>query len=90
MRKEYDFSSAKRAGEVPHLSNLQEEAANGKTRITIYIDEDVVSWFKAKAAEIGGNYQTMINAELRKIASNEKPLKEIIREAIREELQRAA
>ncbi len=90
MRKEYDFSPAKRAKDVPHLSKLQKEAAKGKTRITIYIDDDVVSWFKTKAAEVGGNYQTMINAELKRISSNEKPLKEIIKEAIREELQKAA
>jgi uncharacterized protein (DUF4415 family) len=90
MRKEYDFSTAKRAKDVPHLAKLQEEAAQGKTRITIYIDNDVVSWFKAKAAEVGGNYQTMINQELKRIISDDKPLKELIREAIREELKNAA
>ena len=90
MRKEYDFSTAKRAQEVPHLAKLQEEAAKGKTRITIYLDDDVVSWFKAKANEVGGNYQTMINKELKRIISDDKPLKEIIKEAIREELQKAA
>jgi len=30
MRKEYDFSNAKRAKDVPHLSKLQAEA-KGKT-----------------------------------------------------------
>jgi uncharacterized protein (DUF4415 family) len=90
MRKEYDFSQAKRAKDVPHLSKLQEDTAKGKTRITIYIDDDVISWFKTKAAEVDGNYQTMINAELKRIISNEKPLKELIKEAIREELQKAA
>lgn len=90
MRKEYDFSTAKRARDVPHLAKLQKEASNGKTRITIYIDDDVVSWFKTKAKEVGGNYQTMINRELKRIINEEKPLKEIIKEAIREELQKAA
>lgn len=90
MRKEYDFSTAKRAQDVPHLAKLQEEAAKGKTRITIYLDDDVVSWFKTKASEVGGNYQTMINRELKRIISDDKPLKEIIREAIREELKSAA
>jgi uncharacterized protein (DUF4415 family) len=90
MRKEYDFRTAKRAREVPHLAKLQEEAAKRKTRITIYLDDDVVSWFKAKANEVGENYQTMINKELKRIISDDKPLKEIIKEAIREELQKAA
>jgi len=90
MRKEYDFSTAKRAQDVPHLAKLQEEAATGKTRITIYLDDDIVSWFKTKANEVGGNYQTMINRELKRIISDDKPLKEIIREAIREELKNAA
>jgi hypothetical protein len=39
---------------------------------------------------VEGNYQTMINAELKRIISNEKPLKKIIKEALREELQKAA
>jgi hypothetical protein len=34
MRKQYDFSKAKRAKSVPHLAKLQAEA-KGKTRITI-------------------------------------------------------
>ena len=36
MRKEYDFSKAKRAKDVPHLAKLQAEA-KGKTRITIML-----------------------------------------------------
>jgi hypothetical protein len=52
MRKEYDFSTAKRAREVPHLAKLQEEAAKGKTRITIYLDDDVVSRFKAENSAV--------------------------------------
>ena len=41
MRKEYDFTGAKRAKDVPHLAKLEGEAARGKTRITILIDDDV-------------------------------------------------
>lgn len=37
MRKEYDFSKARRAKDVPHLAKLQVEA-EGKTRITIMLD----------------------------------------------------
>jgi len=38
MRKEYDFSKAKR-GPVVAVSK-------GKTRITIRIDDDLLAWFK--------------------------------------------
>jgi hypothetical protein len=34
MRKQYDFSKAKRAKSIPHLAKSQAEA-KGKTRITI-------------------------------------------------------
>jgi len=59
MRKEYDFGQAKRGSVVP--------VPKGKTRITIRLDEDVVEWFKQQVhAAGGGNYQTLINAALRK------------------------
>jgi hypothetical protein len=41
MRKQYDFSKAKRAKDIPHLARLQAEA-KGKTRITIMLDNDLV------------------------------------------------
>jgi hypothetical protein len=37
MNKEYDFSHAKRAHEVPHLAQLQAEHS-GKARITMRVD----------------------------------------------------
>jgi len=40
MRKQYDFSKAKRAKDVPHLAKLQTEA-KGKTRITMMLDNDL-------------------------------------------------
>ncbi len=40
MRKQYDFSKAKRAKNVPHLAKLQ-AVATGKTRITIMLDNDL-------------------------------------------------
>jgi len=39
MKKTYDFSKGKRGAVIP---------ATGKTRITIYMDEMVVSRFKAQ------------------------------------------
>ena len=48
MRKQYDFSKAKRAKDVPHLAKLQTEA-KGKTRITMMLDNDLLVTFRAKA-----------------------------------------
>ena len=36
----------------------------GKTRITIYIDDQIVAAFKAKSARMGTGYQTPINEAL--------------------------
>lgn len=47
MRKEYDFTGAKRAKDVPHLTRLQAETA-GKTRITMRVDSSVLAEFKAR------------------------------------------
>ena len=81
MRKEYDFSKAKR-GPVAAIPP-------GKTRITIRIDDDVLQWFKDQVhAAGGGNYQTMLNAALREYVRREQePLEETLRRVIREELQ---
>ena len=56
MKKEYDFSKAKRGAVV---------AAEGKTRITIYLDETVIDRFKALSEKTGKGYQTLINEALR-------------------------
>ena len=53
MRKEYDLSNAKRAKDVPHLAKLQAEQSQGKTRITTYVDNDIVEWLKAKGEAEG-------------------------------------
>jgi len=81
MKKDYDFSDAKRGPVVP--------APIGKTRITIRLDEDVIAWFKDQVDQAGGgNYQTLINYALRDyIGSKEEPLEETLRRVIREELQ---
>ena len=62
MKKEYDFSRAKRGPVVP--------VPPGKTRITIRLDNDILDWFKRHVQEAGGgNYQTLINAALHKYIS---------------------
>jgi uncharacterized protein (DUF4415 family) len=83
MRKEYDFTGARRGAVVP--------AEPGKTRITIRLDNEVLSWFKEQVhAAGGGNYQSLINAALQKyIQAHREPLESTLRRVIREELKRA-
>jgi uncharacterized protein (DUF4415 family) len=65
MRKSYDFSDAKRAKDVPHLAKLQAKAQPSKTRVTMWIDTDVIEAFRARAEKMGAGYQTEINRSLR-------------------------
>jgi uncharacterized protein (DUF4415 family) len=83
MRKQYDFSNAKRGPVVP--------PAPGKTRITIRLDDEVLAWFREQAhAAGGGNYQTEINDALRSfVQERKKPLETVLRRVVREELRRA-
>jgi len=89
MRDEYDFSQGKRAHEVPHLAKLQAES--GKTRITIFLDDDILAAFREQAAQSGKGYQTLINDALRVSLSPESaPLKaETLRKILHEELRAA-
>ena len=87
MRKEYDFSRAKRAKDVPHLAKLQAEAV-GKTRITMRVDNAVLAAFKARAEVSGGSYQNMMNEALKQYALG-LSLADVVREAIREEMHSA-
>ena len=85
MRKNYEFSKAKRAKSVPHLARLQAEA-KGKTRITIMLDNDLLMAFRAKAESEGTGYQTLINQALRQ-ATGVAPVDEAtLRRVLREEL----
>ena len=88
MQKEYDFTGAKRAKDVPHLAKLQAEGSRGKTRITILLDDDVVAEFRTRAEREGQGYQTLINAALRAaVAPESAPVTiEALRQVLREEL----
>jgi len=86
MRKEYDFSKAKRARDVPHLAKLQQEA-QGKTRITIMLDNEVISAFRARAESEKVGYQTLINAALREAIGTRPIDEETLRRVLREELK---
>jgi uncharacterized protein (DUF4415 family) len=83
MRKQYDFSNAKRG---PILAEV-----HGKTRITIRLDDDVLAWFREQVHSAGGgNYQTLINDALRAfVHERRKPLETVLRRVVREELRRA-
>ncbi len=84
MRKNYDFSKAKRGAVVP--------APKGKTRITIRLDHELVEWFKDRVHEAGGgNYQSLINAALREhVQRADEPLEKILRRVLREELRKVS
>ncbi len=79
MLEEYDFSKGKRGPVIPH---------KGKTRITIFIDSDVLDWFKEEAEREGRGYQTAINQALRNYTKQDRrPIQDIVREAVRKELR---
>jgi uncharacterized protein (DUF4415 family) len=81
MKAKYDFSKGKRGAVLP--------SSGKKVRITIRLDRDIIDWFRSKVEEQGGgNYQTMLNDALRTyIERREKPLEEVLRRVVREELQ---
>ena len=83
MNREYDFSQGKR-GAV-------ESIPPSKTSMTIYLDEDILAWFRALVHERGGgNYQTLINDALRQhIKQERESLEETLRRVLREELKQA-
>jgi uncharacterized protein (DUF4415 family) len=79
MKAEYDFSEAKRGAVVE---------PKGKTRISIYLDDDILAVFRARAEAEGKGYQTLINAALRAaIDPSAAPVTvETLRQVLREEL----
>jgi len=81
MKKEYDFSGAKRGAVIPQ---------KGKSRITIYIDDDILEEFRTRADEVGRGYQTMINDALREfLGKTRQPVDaKTLRRILREELKR--
>jgi uncharacterized protein (DUF4415 family) len=83
MKKEYDFSNAKRGPVV--------RQAPGKTRITIRLDNGVLAWFREQAHAAGGaSYQNLINDALAQhVKAAREPLERTLRRVIREELRKA-
>ena len=64
MRKEYDFSAARKN---PYASQL-------KKQITIRLDEDSIKYFKSISERIGIPYQSLINLYLRDCAASRRKL----------------
>ena len=79
MKDEYDFSNGTRGAVVD---------STGKTRITIFLDDDILAAFRERAAQNGKGYQTLINNALRASLSPESaPLTvEMLRKVLHEEL----
>jgi uncharacterized protein (DUF4415 family) len=74
MKKEFNFSKAKRSElrkEMPPPDQLDRRT---KERITIFIDLDVLTFFRARAATRGKPpYQTQINQTLREYMEGTQP-----------------
>ena len=64
MRKEYDFTAAKKN---PYAAQL-------KKQITIRLDEESISYFKATSQDAGIPYQSLINLYLRDCATSYRKL----------------
>lgn len=65
MKKEYDFSEAKKN---PYIYDL-------KKQVTIRLDMDTIDYFKHLSQDNGIPYQTLINLYLRDCAQKHKKLR---------------
>jgi len=79
MKREYSFSKGKRGAVISPV---------GKTRITIYLDDEVLERFKTESRKTGKGYQTLINDALNSyLGLTAKPVtEEMVRKIVREEL----
>lgn len=59
----------------PHIYTEQDiTLSNAKVNIHIRLDADIVSYFKEKAKQEGGRYQSLINQHLRETVLKERNL----------------
>jgi uncharacterized protein (DUF4415 family) len=79
MKRATDFSRGRRGAVL---------STRGKTRITIYLDDEIIERFKAQSEQTGKGYQTLINEAL--ASQSAKPAKAVtvaeVRKIVREEL----
>jgi uncharacterized protein (DUF4415 family) len=82
MKTNYDMTNAKRGAVI---------APQGKTRITIYLDDSVIAGFKQRGETVGKGYQTLINEALAAaLAESDAPVTvSNLRKILREELHAA-
>jgi uncharacterized protein (DUF4415 family) len=88
MKDKDDFSGGKRGRVVS-----PEPEPEGKARITIRLDQDILDRFFRLAEESAGTtgYQTLINAALREYLEGKAPkFEDTLRRIIREELKSSA
>ena len=64
MRKEYDFSAARKN---PYAAQL-------KKQITIRLDEESITYFKSISEDVGIPYQSLINLYLRDCGASHRKL----------------
>ena len=79
MSTKYNFSKRKRGAATPQ---------QGKTRISIFIDNAVLNEFRARAEKSGSGYQTMMNEALRKylFETNQPVTEKALRQILRQEM----
>ena len=82
MKANYDMTKAKRGAVL---------SPSGKTRITIYLDDDVLDAFRRRAEKKGRGYQTLINEALAaSLGKSNAPVTiGTLRKILREELSAA-
>lgn len=86
LDQDFDFSKAKRATDVVHLNRLRD----GKTRITIMLDNNLLDEFRRRAGDGPPGYQTLINQALRDYIAGQdlsierEKLKELIEQKLNE------
>ena len=82
MKANYDMTEAKRGAVL---------SPSGKTRITIYLDDDILEAFRRRAEKEGRGYQTLINDALAaSLGKSNAPVTiGTLRKILREELSAA-
>ena len=82
MKANYDMTKAKRGAVL---------SPSGKTRITIYLDDDILEAFRRRAEKEGRGYQTLINEALAaSLGKSNAPVTiGTLRKILREELSAA-
>ena len=63
MKKEYDFSKAKKRSD-----RIKIDTSDAKIPTSIRLDGSILAWFKTEAERQGIPYQTLISSVLRRFA----------------------